>query len=130
MPPPAKPCRTLKSRSSSRFVAKPQAPQLTPKEVKVTSVDLTGSFETVISTRVTAEISRDSQNLGVMLAFRATLAPGIVLSTLPDDFDPTSHWAHALFPAFDCLAVKKGSTIAIDYSYDRGLTTLRVTEAD
>ena len=97
--------------------------------VLLASVDLTGAFDTVISTRVTSEISRDSQVLGVMLCFRATLAPGIVLSTLPDDFDPTSHWAHALFPAFDCPAVKKGGTIAIDYAYDRGTTTVRVTEA-
>jgi hypothetical protein len=63
-----------------------------------------------------------------MLAFRATLAPDVVLSTLPDDFDPESHWAHALFPAFDCLAVKGGTTVAIEYSYDRGVTTVRVRE--
>ena len=63
-----------------------------------------------------------------MLAFRATLAPGIVLSTLPDDFDRTSHWAHALFPAFDCPAVKGGTSVTIDYSYERGVTTVRVRE--
>ncbi|MDB4937986.1 MAG: hypothetical protein JWP87_4958, partial [Labilithrix sp.] len=94
--------------------------------VLLASIDLTGAFDTVISSEASVQISRDSQHLGVMLAFRATLAPGVVLSTLPDDFDPTSHWAHALFPAFDCQAVKGGTTIAIEYSYERGTTTLRV----
>jgi protein arginine N-methyltransferase 1 len=94
--------------------------------VRLASIDLTQPFETVIATRATAQISRDSQYLGVMLAFRATLAPGVVLSTLPDDFDPTSHWAHALFPAFDHPSVRGGTTITLDYSYDRGVTTLRV----
>jgi precorrin-6B methylase 2 len=97
--------------------------------VLLASIDLTGPFETVIESRAHVEISRDSQNLGVMLAFRATLAPGIVLSTLPVDFDPTSHWAHALFPAFDCPAVMGGTSIAVDYSYERGVTTVRVREA-
>lgn len=96
--------------------------------VLLAAIDMTGPFETVVSSRVTTRISRDSQYLGVMLAFRATLAPGIVLSTLPDDFDSTSHWAHALFPAFDCPAVKAGAEITIDYSYERGTTTVRVRE--
>ena len=94
--------------------------------VLLASIDLTGAFETVVSTQARVEISRDSQSLGIMLAFRATLAPGVVLSTLPADFDPTSHWCHALFPAFDCLAVPGGTTVVIDYSYERGTTTLRV----
>jgi hypothetical protein len=96
--------------------------------VLLAAIDMTGPFETVIATQATTRISRDSQSLGVMLAFRATLAPGVFLSTLPDDFDPTSHWAHALFPAFDCPAVKGGATVTIDYSYERGVTTLRVRE--
>jgi hypothetical protein len=94
--------------------------------VLLASIDLTGPFDTVISTSARASVSRDSLNLGIMLAFRATLAPGVVLSTLPEDFDPTSHWAHALFPAFDCPSIAGGSTITIGYSYDRGITTLRV----
>lgn len=96
--------------------------------VLLASIDMSRDFETAIATQARAQISRDSQNLGVMLAFRATLAPGIVLSTLPADFDPTSHWAHALFPAFDCPSAAGGTTIVIDYSYDRGTTTVRVTE--
>jgi protein arginine N-methyltransferase 1 len=96
--------------------------------VLLASIDMTRDFETVIATRALTKVSRDSQNLGIMLAFRATLAPGIVLSTLPADFDPTSHWAHALFPAFDCPTAAGGTTIAIDYSYDRGTTTVRVKQ--
>jgi len=95
--------------------------------VLLAAVDMTAPFEPVIASRVTTRISRDSQYLGVMLAFRATLAPDVVLSTLPDDFDPTSHWAHALFPAFDCPAVKGGAEITIDYAYERGTTTVTVS---
>lgn len=98
--------------------------------ILLASIDLTQAFETSLSSRATVTISRDAQNLGVMLAFRATLAPGIVLSNLPDDYDPLSHWAHALFPAFDCLALPKGTTIAVDYAYDQRTTTVRVTEAE
>lgn len=97
--------------------------------VLLASVDLTAPFDTTIATRARAVISRDSQNLGIMLAFRATLAPGVVLSTLPADFDPTGHWAHALFPAFDCPSVASGTEIEIEYSYDRAVTTVRVTPA-
>jgi hypothetical protein len=96
--------------------------------VLLAAIDMTADFETVVSSRVTTRISRDSQNLGIMLAFRATLAPGVFLSTLPDDFDPTSHWAHALFPSFDCPEVKAGATVLVDYDYDRGVTTVRVRE--
>jgi predicted RNA methylase len=96
--------------------------------VLLASIDMTGDFETVISTRARVEVSRDSQTLGVMLAFRATLAPGLVLSTLPADFDPTCHWCHALFPAFDCPAVLGGKAVIVDYTYERGITTLRVEE--
>jgi len=94
--------------------------------VLLASIDLTGDFSTEISTHAPALLSRDSQNLGIMLAFRATLGPGVELSTLPDDFDPTCHWNHALFPAFDCPAVTGGTSIFIDYSYERGVSTVRV----
>ena len=96
--------------------------------VLLASIDMTKPFDTSISTRAGLQVSRESKHLGIMLAFRATLAPGLVLSTLPADFDPTSHWAHALFPAFDCLAVAAGAHIVIDYNYDRGTTTVRVNE--
>lgn len=96
--------------------------------VLLAAIDMTGPFKTVVSSRVTTRISRDSQNLGMMLAFRATLAPGVFLSTLPDDFDPTSHWAHALFPSFDCPEVKGGATVLVEYAYERGVTTVRVRE--
>ncbi len=96
--------------------------------VLLASIDMTKPFDTSISTRAGLQVSRESKHLGIMLAFRATLAPGVVLSTLPADFDPTSHWAHALFPAFDCLEVAAEAHIVIDYNYDRGTTTVRVNE--
>jgi hypothetical protein len=96
--------------------------------VLLASIDMSRDFETTIATRASIQVSRESKHLGIMLAFRATLAPGVVLSTLPADFDPTSHWAHALFPAFDCPEVAAGARVAVDYSYDRGTTTVRVTQ--
>jgi predicted RNA methylase len=98
--------------------------------VLLAKIDMTAPFEPVVKTRAHTSVSRDAQHLGVMLAFRATLAPGVILSTLPNDFDPTSHWAHALFPAFDCLAVPKGTSVTIDYTYDRGTTTLRTSPVE
>ena len=89
-------------------------------------IDFSKDFETWIATRAQVTVSRDTQYLGILLAFRAKLADGIVLSTLPDDFDPTSHWAHALFPAFDHPVLAKGDTVDVEYSYDRGTTMVRV----
>jgi hypothetical protein len=94
--------------------------------VLLAEIDFSKPFDTWIATRAQVTVSGDTQYLGILLAFRATLAEGIVLSTLPDDFDPTSHWAHALFPAFDHPVVRKGETVDIEYSYDRGTTMVRV----
>jgi precorrin-6B methylase 2 len=94
--------------------------------VLLAEIDFSKDFDTWIATRAQVTVSRDTQYLGILLAFRAKLAEGIVLSTLPDDFDPTSHWAHALFPAFDHPVLAKGDTVDIEYSYDRGTTMVRV----
>ena len=91
------------------------------------SIDLTSDYETVLSKQGLIEISRETLHLGILLAFRATLAPGVTLSTLPDECDPTNHWAHALFPAFDCPVVERGTSILVDYSYERGTTRVRIS---
>jgi precorrin-6B methylase 2 len=92
-------------------------------------VDFSQPFETWIAMRTQITASRDVKNLGVVLAFRAKLAEGIVLSTLPGDTDEGNHWAYALFPAFEHLTLAKGETVAIEYSYDRGTTMVRVVGA-
>ena len=94
--------------------------------ILLAEVDFARPFETWVATRAQITVSRDTQYLGILLAFRAKLAEGIVISTLPDDFDPTSHWAHALFPAFDHPVLAKGETVELEYSYDRGTTLVRV----
>jgi hypothetical protein len=94
--------------------------------VLLAEVDFSAPFEPWIATRVSTSVSRDTTYLGILLAFRAKLSEDIVLSTLPDDFDPTGHWAHALFPAFDHPTLNKGDAIEIEYSYDRGTTMVRV----
>lgn len=94
--------------------------------VLLAEVDFTQPFETWLATHVRLTFARDMERLGIVLAFRAKLAEGIVLSTLPADIDPTSHWAFALFPAFTHTAVAKGESIDVEYSYDRGLTMVRM----
>ena len=89
-------------------------------------VDFMQPFETWLAMRTQLTVSRNIEHLGVVLAFRAKLAEGIVLSTLPDDTDARNHWAYALFPAFDYLAASKGESLAIEYTYDRGTTMVRV----
>jgi precorrin-6B methylase 2 len=89
-------------------------------------IDFTQPFETWVAMRAQLTLTRDTEHLGVVLAFRAKLAEGIILSTLPAHTDEGNHWAYALFPAFDRLTLAKGETIAIEYSYDRGTTQVRV----
>jgi hypothetical protein len=100
-----------------------------PREppVLLAEVDFSMPFETWLATRAQVTVSRPTQHLGIVLAFRAKLAEGIVLSTLPEGIDKGNHWAHALFPAFDHLALSKGDTVDIEYSYDRGTTMVRVS---
>jgi len=92
-------------------------------------VDFSQPFETWLAMRTQVTASRDMAHLGIALAFRAKLAEGVVLSTLPSDTDAGNHWAYALFPAFDHPALSKGDTVAIEYSYDRGTTMVRVVPA-
>ena len=94
--------------------------------VLLAEIDFSGEFDTWVVARAQMSGWRDAEHLGIILAFRAKLAEGIVLSTLPDDFDPTGHWAHALFPAFDHPKLTKGELVSIEYTYDRGATTVRV----
>jgi len=89
-------------------------------------VDFSQPFETWLAMRTQITASRDVAHLGIVLAFRAKLAEGVILSTLPGDTGEGNHWAYALFPAFDYPALSKGETIAIEYSYDRGTTMVRV----
>jgi hypothetical protein len=99
------------------------------KPALLAEVDFMGPFETWLAARVHVEVPFDAQRLGVVLAFRAKLAEGNILSTLPGHVDDANHWAYALFPAFDHGAVKKGETIAIEYAYDRGVTMVTVSAA-
>lgn len=89
------------------------------------AVDLQGPFETAFSSSCRLELTRDVRWLGVVLAFRATLAPSVVLSTLPAEVDPKNHWLYALWIAFDHPNLPRGTQVEIDYSYDRATSTLR-----
>lgn len=92
--------------------------------VTIASIDLTSPFELAYGMRVPFTLERDVEHLGVLLAFRTTLAPGIVLSTLPDAVDPANHWLYPLWPSLDRPAWAREETVTLDYRYARGTTTL------
>lgn len=89
-------------------------------------IDFTGPFETWVAMRAKLTLTRDAERLGVVLAFRARLSERHILSTLPADADPGNHWAYALFPSFEHPSLAKGDTVAIEYSYERGTTMVRL----
>jgi precorrin-6B methylase 2 len=90
-------------------------------------IDFGKPFETWLASRVAVTLTRDAKSLGIVLAFRAKLAEGVVLSTLPADVTKANHWAYALFPAFELPSLTKGATAFVEYSYDSGTTMVRVT---
>ena len=94
--------------------------------VSLAAIDLTGPFDLSFRKQVAFEVERDVERLGILLAFRATLAPGIVLSTLPDEVDAESHWRYALWPSYGRPSVLRGTTVVIDYGHGRGMTTLSI----
>jgi hypothetical protein len=89
-------------------------------------VDFSKPFETWLAARAELTVARDTPHLGIVLAFRAKLAEGIVLSTLPGQVSKGNHWAYALFPALGHPALAKGDKFEIEYSYDRGVTMVNV----
>jgi len=95
--------------------------------VLLAEIDFGKPFETWLASRAVVTATREARHLGIVLAFRAKLAEGIVLSTLPGDVTKANHWAYALFPAFELPSLAKGETAFVEYSYDRGTTMVRVT---
>lgn len=95
--------------------------------VSLAEVDLTRPFDLTLRQHVTFELERDVERLGIALAFRATLAPGVVLSTMPDEVDPDNHWRYAVWPAIERGRLARGATATIDYEHSRGVTTLAVS---
>lgn len=87
-------------------------------------------FETWLASRAQLTVTTDTQHLGIVLAMRARLAQGIILSTLPGDVDPGNHWAYALFPVVGHRPLASGATVDVEYSYDRGVTMVNVLAPD
>jgi hypothetical protein len=95
--------------------------------VSLVAIDLTGSFDLTFRRQASFAMDRDVTRLGIVLAFRATLAPGIFLSTLPEEVDRENHWRYGLWPSYDRPSFGRGATATIDYAYGRGTTTLSIT---
>lgn len=95
--------------------------------VSLITLDLTRSFDIALHAHASFVLDHDVEHLGVLLAFRATLAPGIVLSTLIDDVQVTNSWRYALWASLEQASFDAGASAQIDYAYARGTTTLRIT---
>jgi hypothetical protein len=71
---------------------------------------------------------RPGENPGLLLAFRATLAPGIALSTLPSDVDADGHWTCSVVRgAFGPCAA--GDRLDVDFSVRGAVTVLALRRA-
>jgi protein arginine N-methyltransferase 1 len=92
--------------------------------VSLLSIDLTKPYDPVIHRRASFVLERDVEYLGVTLAFRATLAPGIFLSTLAADVTTSNSWRYSLWPAIEPNRFERGRTVHVDYEYDRGTSRL------
>jgi hypothetical protein len=88
------------------------------------AIDLAGPFELHIHERASFEVDRDVERLGIVLAFRATLGPGIVLSTMLDEVSPANHWRYGVWPAQVRPSLARGATATFDYEHARGKTTI------
>lgn len=98
-------------------------PRVTPV-VSVARIDLEGTFETRFERTVELVLASDVARLGIVLAFRADLAPGVAISVLPDDLDTRNCWRWAIRPAFDCLQNARDQRLAVAVGYASGETTV------
>jgi precorrin-6B methylase 2 len=98
-------------------------PRVAPP-MTLAAIDLEGPFELGIHKRITFAVDRDVERLGIVLAFRATLAPGIVLSTMLDEVSVDNHWRYGVWPAQDRPSLARGGTATIDYEHARGKTAI------
>lgn len=94
---------------------------------RLASIDFARPFDRGLRKKVPIALERDVERLGIALAFRATLAPGIVLSTLPDEVSPTNHWRYALWPSHDRPTFGAGTAALLDYDHSRGETRVSIS---
>lgn len=96
---------------------------------RLAQVDLTRETPKTFEARARFELTHAVERFGVFLAFRAQLADGIVLSTVPGEVDAANHWRYALWPAIDLRAVSAGEVIDVHYRYERGTSTVHFARA-
>lgn len=93
--------------------------------VTIASMDLEGDVPTAFSTKARIALDANVALLGVILAFRATLAPGIVLSTMPGEVAADNAWRYVAWPAIDHRDLPRGAEMEIEYRYERGTSVVR-----
>lgn len=92
--------------------------------VSLVRLDFEGELEPSFRRSATFELLRETRALGVLMAFRATLAEGIVLSTLPGEVRPENNWRYALWPVLDHLRAPLGAAFSMTLEYERGVTAV------
>lgn len=103
-------------------------PRLAPP-VLLRRVDLEAPVETTFTCDARVTLEGASANLGIAVLFRATLADGIVVSTLPGEAAPDTCWRWATWPAVDCLQNARGTAIEVAVDYARTETAVRARRA-
>lgn len=88
------------------------------------TLDLEGEISTSFSTKTSIALVADAARWGVFLAFRATLAPGIVLSTVPGEVSASSSWRYELWPALDYPEAPRGASFDVQLEYRRGRSSI------
>lgn len=88
------------------------------------TLDLEGEISTSFSTKTQIDLLADAARWGVFLAFRATLAPGIVLSTVPGEVSASNSWRYELWPALDHPDARRGSSFDVHLEYRRGRSSI------
>jgi len=102
------------------------AAPLVATPLSLATIDLERPIAPVFRAGATFELTSDVTHLGVFLAFRATLSPGNVLSTVPGEVETSNHWRYALWLAEGTGPLTRGQSVVLDYAYERGTSALRL----
>ena len=85
--------------------------------VRLADIDLTRPHPGTIRTATSLPIDRDGRLSALVLSFVAHLAPGIELSTLPEDVSATNSWTSLAWLPGTPPAAAAGARIGVDYSF-------------
>jgi hypothetical protein len=116
--------RLTATQSISANMAEIAAWSMPTQPVSLVRIDFTEDPHVTLDTTTSCVVTAPASRFGITLAFRATLAPGVVLSTVPGEADARNAWRYLVWPALDLGAVEAGEELRIRHRYERGVTTI------